>query len=61
MTPVALGQVAHYVFTFVPLAALYQGPLTECLLDCRLETLAAVDDHQQTLGDIASCAKTRPS
>ena len=22
--------------------------LTECLLDCRLETLAAVDDHQQT-------------
>ena len=31
----ALGQVAHYVFTFVPLAALYQDPLSERLLYSR--------------------------
>jgi len=36
----AFRQVAHYVFTFVPLAALYQGPFTECLFYRRLKALS---------------------
>ena len=42
----ALGQIAHDIFTFVPLAPLYQDPLSERLLYGRFQTLAAIDDHQ---------------
>ena len=47
-----LRQVAHHVLAFVPLAALDQGSITECPLDCRAQTFAAVDDHQHAFRDV---------
>ena len=43
---------AHHVLAFVPLAALDQGSITECPLDCRAQTFAAVDDHQHAFRDV---------
>ena len=47
-----LRQVAHHVLAFVPLATLDPGSITECSLDCRAQTFAAVDDHQHAFRDV---------
>ena len=48
----ALGQIAHDILSFVPLATAHDDPPSKGLGHGSSQPLAAVDDHQQPFRDI---------